>query len=166
MPSVFERDKEYVSASLEWRRMIVPMYHGSDAVVCRVRRFSLLPIPLNARCVDISTTSLAFSLWRYFRFQALLTDMYQVTMSYAYWKAGRHDEHVRKPARSPHRLLAENIQQCIIRVHNVVTIEQLRAATWNTLRAACKIRTAAVFTIGTITRGSNPPLLFDPGWVV
>ncbi|CAN0264789.1 unnamed protein product, partial [Laminaria digitata] len=25
--------------------------------------------------------------------QALLTDMYQVTMSYAYWRAGRHDEH-------------------------------------------------------------------------
>lgn len=27
--------------------------------------------------------------------QALLTDMYQVTMSYAYWKAGRHNEQVR-----------------------------------------------------------------------
>ena len=27
--------------------------------------------------------------------QALLTDMYQLTMCYAYWRAGRHDEHVR-----------------------------------------------------------------------
>lgn len=26
--------------------------------------------------------------------QALLTDMYQITMSYAYWRAGRHEEHV------------------------------------------------------------------------
>ena len=32
------------------------------------------------------------------RFQALLTDMYQVTMSYAYWRAGRQDEHVRASA--------------------------------------------------------------------
>lgn len=27
--------------------------------------------------------------------QALLTDMYQITMTYAYWKAGRHEEDVR-----------------------------------------------------------------------
>lgn len=44
---------------------------------------------------------------RALRFQALLTDMYQVTMSYAYWRAGRQDEHVREPARVLHRLLAE-----------------------------------------------------------
>lgn len=31
-------------------------------------------------------------------FQALLTDMYQVTMAYAYWRAGRQDEHVRASA--------------------------------------------------------------------
>ncbi|CAM9644570.1 unnamed protein product, partial [Sphacelaria rigidula] len=26
--------------------------------------------------------------------QALLTDMYQLTMAYAYWKTGRHNEEV------------------------------------------------------------------------
>lgn len=53
--------------------------------------------------------------------QAILTDMYQVTMSYAYWRAGRHNEHV-----SPqlHLFIPQfysfEVQQCITAVQVVL----------------------------------------------